>query len=181
MSQENVEIVRRSNTAYNRGDDGAFLKLLAPDAELRDLANAPDQSGIVKGRDAIREVWALWTAAFDEFSADIEEYMDEGNVVICDVHWRGQGKGSGMLVDQRQFDVYELREGQIVRATLGYRSKAEALEDARRGLHGADPGPVARGATGRLERRGRRRRQATSADQAVPTSARGEVARSGRL
>jgi ketosteroid isomerase-like protein len=130
MSEENVEIVRRGNAAFNGGDVDAFLELLAPDAEFQDLANAPDQSRVVKGRTAIHEVWTLWAAAFDEFRADVDEYIDRGDVVICDVHWLGQGKGSGMSVDTHQFDVYELREGLIVRATLGCRSKAEALEAA---------------------------------------------------
>ena len=130
MLEENVEIVRAGNAAFNDGDLDAFLEVVAPDAELRDLANAPDQSGVVKGRAAIREVWTLWTEAFDEFRADVDEYMDRGDVVICAVHWLGQGRGSGMSVDTHQFDVYELREGRIVRATLGFRSKGEALEAA---------------------------------------------------
>jgi ketosteroid isomerase-like protein len=130
MSEESVEIVRKANAAPNDGDLDAFLEALAPDAELRDLANAPDQSGVVKGRAAFREVWTLWTEAFDEFRADIDEYVDRGDVVICAVHWHGKGKGSGMVIDTHQFDVYEVRDGQVVRGTLGYRSKAEALEAA---------------------------------------------------
>ena len=127
MSQENIEIVRRGNAAFNRGDVDVFLEMLAPDAEFRDLANAPDQAPVVKGRAAIHEVWTLWLSAFDEFSADVDEYIDRGDAVICAVHWLGQGKGSGMSIDTHQFDVYELREGRIVRATLGFQSKAEAL------------------------------------------------------
>jgi ketosteroid isomerase-like protein len=130
MSQENVEVVRRANAAFNSGDGEGFVAALAPDAELQDLANAPDQASVVKGRAAIRDVWDLWTGAFDEFHANIEEYVDVGDFVICAVHWRGQGKGSGMLVDLHQFDVFELHEGQVVRATLGFRSKPEALEAA---------------------------------------------------
>jgi ketosteroid isomerase-like protein len=130
MSQENVEVVRRGNAAFNDGDVDAFLEVLARDAELQDLANAPDQSGVVKGRAAIHEAWTLWTAAFDEFRADVDEYIDRGDVVICAVHWLGQGKGSGMVVDTHQFDVYELHEGRIVRMTLGLRSMADALEAA---------------------------------------------------
>ena len=57
MSQENVEIVRRSNAAFNRGEVDAALKFFAPDAELVDLANAPDQGSVVKGIDAIGEAW----------------------------------------------------------------------------------------------------------------------------
>jgi ketosteroid isomerase-like protein len=128
MSEENVKIVRRANAAFNDGDLDAFLEVVAPDAELRDLANAPDQSGVVKGRAATHESWTLWTAAFDEFRADVDEYVDRGDIVICAVHWHGQGKGSGMLIDTHQFDVYEVRQGQVVRGTLGFQSKAEALD-----------------------------------------------------
>jgi ketosteroid isomerase-like protein len=130
MSEENVDAVRRGNAAFNDGDVEAFLMLFAPDAELQDLANAPDQSSAVKGRAAIHEVVNLWTAAFDAFRADIEECMDKGDVVICAVHYHGQGTGSGMSVDVHQYDVFELRDGQVVRATLGFRSEAEALQAA---------------------------------------------------
>jgi ketosteroid isomerase-like protein len=51
MSELNVEILRRSNKAFNDGDLDAFVDFLAPDAELRDLANAPDQSHVITVRD----------------------------------------------------------------------------------------------------------------------------------
>ena len=130
MSKENVEIMRRANAAFNSGDATAWVEAWAPDAEFRDLANAPDQVSVVRGPDAIREVAELWTAAFDEFHADIEAYIDGGDFVICAVRWHGQGKASGVSLDLRQFDVYELRGGQIVKGTVGFRTKAEALEAA---------------------------------------------------
>jgi ketosteroid isomerase-like protein len=130
MSQENVEIAKRANAAFNGGDVDAALEFFAPDAELRDLANAPDQASVVKGVDSIREAWTLWTAAFDELRADIEEMIDAGDAVIGAVHWQGRGKASGMSIDVRQFDVYELRNGKIVRATLGLKSETDALEVA---------------------------------------------------
>ena len=130
MSQENVEIAKRANAAFNRGDVDAALERFAPDAELQDLLNAPDQSTTVKGLDAIRETWTLWIDAFDELRADINEYIDAGNTVIGAVHWHGQGKASGVSIDVRQFDVYEFRDGRIIRASLGFRSRAEALEAA---------------------------------------------------
>ena len=130
MSEENVEVVRRANSAFNSGDDDVLVELYAPDAELRDLANAPDQANVVKGRVAIEEARDLWTAAFDEFRADVTEYTDVGDAVICAVRWYGRGKGSGMSIDVNQFDLYVLREGHIVSATLGFGSKEEALEAA---------------------------------------------------
>ena len=130
MSQENVEIAERANAAFNRGDVDAALDRFAPDAELRDLLNAPDQSTTVKGVEAIRETWTLWIDAFDELRADIDEYFDAGNTVIGAVHWHGQGKTSGVSIDVHQFDAYEFRDGTITRVSLGFRSRAEALKAA---------------------------------------------------
>ena len=130
MSEENVEVVRRANSAFNSGDDDVLVELYARDAELRDLANAPDQASVVKGRVAIQEARDLWIAAFDEFRAEVTEYTDVGNAVICAVRWYGRGKGSGLSIYVNQFDLYVLREGHIVSATLGFSSKDEALEAA---------------------------------------------------
>ena len=130
MSEENVGVVRRAIAAFNSGDDRALSDVYAPDAELRDLANAPDQASVLRGRDAIQAARDLWTAAFDEFRADVEEYTEAGDAVICATRWYGRGKGSGVSIDVHQFDLYLLRDGQIVSATLGFRTKDEALEAA---------------------------------------------------
>jgi ketosteroid isomerase-like protein len=42
--------------------------------------------------------------------------------------WRAKGKESGLTLDQRSADVYEFADGKIVRATMGYTSKDEALK-----------------------------------------------------
>jgi ketosteroid isomerase-like protein len=128
MSQENVEIGMRAVAAFNSRDVDATLHFYSPHAELRDLANAPDQASAVRGIDAIREAWILWTAAFDELRVEIEEWTDVGDAVIGAAHWQGRGKASGMSIDVRQFDLFEFRDGRIVRATLGFKSKEEALE-----------------------------------------------------
>jgi ketosteroid isomerase-like protein len=130
MSQANVEIAKVTNAALNRGDVDATLESFAPDAEVEDLANGPDQASVVKGTAAIRQAWGLWIAAFDDLRADIEEYIDVGASVICATHWMGYGKASGISVDVHQFDVYDFRDGKIVRASLGHKSKDEALRFA---------------------------------------------------
>ena len=50
-----------------------------------------------------------------------------GDVVVCVTHWRAEGKSSGVSVDQRQADVFEVKDGMVVRVTLAYPDKAEAL------------------------------------------------------
>ena len=62
MSQENVEILRGLNLAFNEGDLDTFIECFHP-AELTDLLNAPDVPQSVDGRAAIREVVMAWADA----------------------------------------------------------------------------------------------------------------------
>ena len=128
MSQANVEIVKAMNAALNNGDVDGVLTSFAPDAEIRDLANGPDQPQVVRGIDQMRQVWALWLDAFDELHTDLEEVIDAGDAIVCKGRWIGRGTTSGMSIDVRVFDTYEFRDGKVVRATLGYRSKEEAFK-----------------------------------------------------
>ena len=130
MSEENVETAKRANAALNREDFDGLVQVFAADAVLQDLQNAPDQPVTVEGVQAIRQSLSLWADAFDELRIDIEEYIDGPNAVICAAHWQGQGKTSGISIDVHQFDLYEFREGRVIRAVLGFRSKNEALKAA---------------------------------------------------
>ena len=130
MSQENVEATKRGNAALNRGDFEGLGELFAADAVLEDRQNAPDQPVRVGGVEAIKANLTLWADAFDELHADIEEYIETPNGVVCAAHWQGQGKASGISIDTRQYDLYEFREGRVVRAILGFRSRNEALQAA---------------------------------------------------
>jgi ketosteroid isomerase-like protein len=130
MSQENVEATKCGNAALNRGDFEALGELFAPDAVLEDRQNAPDQPVRVEGVEAIKASLTLWADAFDELHANIEEYIETPTGVVCAAHWQGKGKASGISIDVRQFDLYEFRDGRVVRAILGFRSRNAALEAA---------------------------------------------------
>jgi len=97
---------------------------------MRDLRSAPDQPLTVTGRDAIRAVWVEWDSAFDELRADVDEWIEAGDAVIAHAHWWGTGRNSGVVIDTRQYDLFELEDGKVVRAVLGYESKEEAFEAA---------------------------------------------------
>jgi ketosteroid isomerase-like protein len=131
MSQEDVEILAGLNEVFNRGDVNAAMEAWAPDAELRDLANAPDQPSVVRGAEAIRETWLLWTAELEDFKVEVEEWIDAGDAVIVRAHWHGRGKGSGASIDHHQFDLWKLRDGKVVQAILGFGTSEDALGAAR--------------------------------------------------
>ena len=101
---------------------------LHPDVEFSDFAHAADAPETIKGVEALLSLLSEWRDSFDDFQADIRECIDRGDHVVCVTRWTGRGKASDAAVDTLQVDVYELRKGKIVRATLGYLDKAEALE-----------------------------------------------------
>jgi len=127
VSQENVEILRRSNDALRRGDlEGVYAEF---DAEIEwcDLLHSPDSPERVVGLDSLREVLHQRLAAFDDFTADVEEYIDAGDAVVTVTRWHGTGRESGINVDTYTAEVYEFANGRVVRATAGYPDKATAL------------------------------------------------------
>src|SRR5213083_3794761 len=71
MSQENVEIVRRSTDAYNRRDLDGMLEDWAPDAVL-DWSNARAfDAGVYRGHGEIRAFVEGFLAAWDEIRFEI--------------------------------------------------------------------------------------------------------------
>jgi ketosteroid isomerase-like protein len=73
-----------------------------------------------------------WDEAFDDFAAEIEEYIEAGESVVTLTHWRAMGKGSALVTDLHTADVVEFADGKIVRMTIGYVDRAEALKAAGR-------------------------------------------------
>ena len=128
MSAENVKLVRSMNATLVGGEGEGLIGLFHEDAEWRDLQHAPDTPEVVRGRAAILALWTQWTGVFDEFKAEVFDYVDADPWVICDSHWYGTGKGSELLVDLRCADAYEVREGKIARAVLGYADVTTALK-----------------------------------------------------
>jgi len=131
MSEKNVEILRRCAELLNVGDWDALLELYDPDVqvEFRDLGLAPDMPEVLEGREALRRVVAHWTEPYDEFGAEVYEYIDAHPWVICDTHSHAKSKGSDVSIDVHFADVYEVKDGKIARAIVGYPDVTTALAD----------------------------------------------------
>jgi ketosteroid isomerase-like protein len=127
MSRENVEFLRRA-AALNSGDLEALAELFHPDAEMRDLSHAPDTPELLRGRAAIVAVWEQWMETLEDWTYEISEYIDADPWVVCDARWHAVGKGSEVAVDWNVADAYEVKDGKIVRAIVGFPDVAQALE-----------------------------------------------------
>src|SRR2546421_9471791 len=127
MSQENVELVRRGNALFNAGDWDAAFALWHADAEYRDLQHGPDMPEVVDGHDGLRRMAALWAEVYDEFGAEVYEYVDADPWVVCDTRWYGIGKGSDVRTEVHVADAFRVSEGKIALAIMSYPDVATAL------------------------------------------------------
>src|SRR5947209_6657285 len=115
MSRENVEIVKRANTAFNAHEVEAWLGHLHPKFEFVDHMGAvAEESG--SGIETIRDQAKGWFEVFPDFRAEIEEYIDAGDRVVCVTDWYGTGAGSDLPYHQPAAEVYTLHDGKIIRA-----------------------------------------------------------------
>ena len=131
MSQENVDIMRLGDEAFNRRDREAFLGAFDPDAEWHVTGLVVDQKTFYRGPE---EIWSYVTVLdeqFEELQADFEEFFDAGDKVVVVGRVHGRGRTSNAPVDLRWAIVVTFREGRIVRLD-NYAEKDEALEAAGR-------------------------------------------------
>ena len=130
MSQENVEIVRRSTDAYNRRDLDGMLETWAQDAVL-DWSNAHVfDAGIYRGHSEIRAYTEAFLATWDEVRLEIVDgpiEVEESLLVTENVAYlRGR---DGIEVQARSAWLHTFRDGEQTSLTL-YQTKQEALEAA---------------------------------------------------
>ncbi len=135
MSQENIEVVRRSweefQAGMERGDPGALFNSEGVADDLEWISDAPlDGRTIWRGREEFVEFVRTWTEAFEDWSIRIERLIDAGDDrVVVLTHQSATGKGSGAPVELKLGQVVELQGARQIRVT-NYLTHAEALEAA---------------------------------------------------
>jgi ketosteroid isomerase-like protein len=129
MSEANVAIVRRGNAALNAHDVDALPESFDAAVEFVDhQAAVGEETG--SGIDAIRRLLEGWIEVFPDFRAEVQEFIDAGDKVVCVTDWRGTGSKSELDYHVRAAEVYTLRDGKIVRAELGFADRDAALTAA---------------------------------------------------
>jgi ketosteroid isomerase-like protein len=128
MSQENVEVVRLAFEAWNRDDLAAALLLIDSNAEWRgpgDLFIGIES--VFRGHAGVRKWWKANKEPWEYFKSHIERTLEDGDKVVAVVRFEAVGRESGVKVELPLINVFELRDGLIVKFTA-YRSLEEALE-----------------------------------------------------
>jgi uncharacterized protein len=127
MSQQNVEVVRRMYEAFRRGDAEAALDSLDSDVVM-DATHRVD-GRIGRGHDQVSSILREWLGTWEEWSEEIEEVRDLGDVVLVVSSQHGRGRGSGVEMEHRFAMLYEVRNDKVVRWTI-YNDREQALEAA---------------------------------------------------
>jgi ketosteroid isomerase-like protein len=128
MSKEQVEIVRRAYAAWSQEDREPALAFFAEDVIWTPAREDPDPRPH-RGREGVRRFWAQWEELFDDIRIEPEEMLQVGDGILSLLHITGTGKGSGIDIDQRVYQVVRLRDQLIVRVDEFY-DRSEALEAA---------------------------------------------------
>jgi ketosteroid isomerase-like protein len=131
MSQENVELVRRAVEAFNEAGASAVVamsEIYDTNIEFQEDPKLPE-AGTYRGFEAVREYFLGFLDSFEDYTYDIEDAIDVGDMVLVFNRQRARGKSSGVEVDMRNSWLFTLRDGRITHIR-SYWDKAQALEAA---------------------------------------------------
>jgi ketosteroid isomerase-like protein len=126
MSHADVELVRRVFDAYLGGDEEATFELLAPDVVVTQFPDQVDGRDY-HGHDGVREVMAEWIGSWDDWSIELLEAWEVGELVFVRAFQQGRGQESGAPMATEVVFVFTVRDGLIARWQM-FGSERDARE-----------------------------------------------------
>jgi ketosteroid isomerase-like protein len=114
MAQRNVEVVQHIFDRWASGDFGAGLTTLDPEVAFvvrHPFPEAVETTGPAGIREYLRGFLDNWVS----YAVEARELRAAGDVVVAEAVQRGQGKASGIEMEQEFFMLFTFREGMIVR------------------------------------------------------------------
>ena len=128
MSQENVEIGRRSLDAWNQRDLEGWRAFVHSDLEVDWSRSRAPFRGVYRGLSRVETFWDLFWSAFENVQIETHGFTEIGSEVVVPntAHMRGR---DGIEVTARSALVFKVEDGQITRLRM-FQEQAEALEAA---------------------------------------------------
>ena len=126
MSEENVELARRSIDALNRRDLDAYLALMDDDIEA--ISRLVAIEGAFEGHDGIRRWWQTLFDIWPDFTVEVVAIDSVvGDVTLGTMRLRGRGATSDIPLHWSVCAVGRWRSGKCL-WWGNYETRAEALE-----------------------------------------------------
>ena len=127
MSQENVELTYRAIDAFNRRDLDAYLALMDDDVEVIPRCRALERESSYRRHDGVRRWWNNVFDVFPDWTIEVVEARDLGDLTFATTRVSGHGAGSTAPTDQAIWMMARLRRGRCV-WWGSFNTRAEALE-----------------------------------------------------
>jgi ketosteroid isomerase-like protein len=127
-SQQNVEIVRSIYEAFARRDSITPFRFYAADIEW-DVTGVELEGVVYRGHEGVRSSFRSLLAEFRDFEFQPVEFTACADQVLVKVEEHGVGRGSGVVVRRREYAVWTLRDGLVLRMRA-FLDHAQALQAA---------------------------------------------------
>ena len=128
MSQENIELAKKGYAAIGRRDFDAVLDFLDPDIESHNPPEVPE-AGVHRGHEAVVRDWAQMDELFDDFSMEVEQFVEAGDELVVFLRYRARARGSAAVIEAQMAHVLTIRDGKAIRVRQ-FLSREAALEAA---------------------------------------------------
>jgi ketosteroid isomerase-like protein len=129
MSEENVEIVRRTYARWARGDMQAGVDLFDPEIVFESFTPDANERIVVTGPAKIAAFMEEFLGQWREYRLFGDEFHDAGEVVFVIGHQTAFGRHSGVSVEDTLCSVWTFRQGKVVHLLFD-RDRYKALEAA---------------------------------------------------
>ena len=132
MSQENVEIVRRSFDHFLQGNLDDWLETIDPDVGW-DISThpLPDVPNTGRGRKAfVEEFFGTYMSGWNDYSAEIKKIIEAGDAeIVVVLHETATMRDSGVPLDRDLVQLWTVRDGRAIFLRV-FKTRTEALEAA---------------------------------------------------
>jgi ketosteroid isomerase-like protein len=129
---ENLDLVRSIYADWERGD---FSSVRWAHPEIEYVQVDGPSPGSWEGLSAMGGAFRNWLGAWEDWSAEAEEYreLDDGRVLVLTTTSSGRGKASGLQVGDLGYahgaNLFYFREGKVTKLVTYWDTRDRALAD----------------------------------------------------
>jgi hypothetical protein len=111
----NLEIIKSLYRAFDEGDLDTILDLIAPEVEWIESEGIPYGGKFIGKEAVITGVFQKIGAEWNNFRAEIEEFIDAGEKIITLGYDSGTYKATGKSMSAPTASVWTLKDGKVIK------------------------------------------------------------------
>jgi ketosteroid isomerase-like protein len=128
MSEESIEVARRSFEAWNRGDTETWIESWDEEAEFHPM-RARLEGGAYRGHQGLRRFISEMSEEWDEVRFEVDSIQEAGQMLVATGRVSAKGRASGIDLDVPLALVGRVCAGKIAYSRF-YPSPEEAFRAA---------------------------------------------------